>query len=90
MLYENIKKILDTAKEKDVDILVAREMLIAENKEAEADFASACTVILGYYKFITACRRKGDEETIKTLCELFEKGETKALTELVTKYLAEE
>ena len=90
MLYENIKKILNCAKEKDVDILVAREILIAENKEAETELVSACTIILGYYNFITAGRRNGDEETIKKLCELFEKGETKALTELVTKYLAEE
>ena len=89
MLYENIKKILDCAKEKDVDILVAREILIAENKEAETELASACTVLLGYYKLITTCRRNEDEESIKKLCELYEKEDHTAIRELIKEILPE-
>lgn len=87
MLYENIKKILDCSKENDVDILVAREILIAENKEAETELASACTVLLGYYKLITTCRNKGDEESIKKLCELYGKEDHKAIRELIKEIL---
>lgn len=89
MLYENIKKILDCAKEKDIQILTAKDILIKNDPEAE-QLEKDYEVLKTYYKFITTCRRKGDEAMIEKLCELYEKGEHEALTELITKYLAED
>lgn len=89
MLYDNIKKILDKAKEEDIQILTSKDILLKNNPEAE-QLEKDYEVLKTYYKFITACRRNGDEENIKKLCELYEKGEHKVLTELITKYLAED
>lgn len=83
MLFLNVCKILDTAKEKDVDILVARDIVINDNKENKEDIKKASEVIETYYKFITACRVAGDERSINKLCDLYEAGDKKAIAELI-------
>lgn len=83
MLFTNVCKILDVAKEKDVDILVARDILINENKEENTALTEATEVIQTYYKFITACRVAGDERNIEKLCDLYETGNKEAIKELI-------
>ena len=83
MLYENIKKVLDKAKEKGVDILVARDMVINADKIKEDEYMVASKVIQTYYKFITGCRVAGNEEDVKTLCELYENGDIEKIRELI-------
>ena len=82
MLYENIKKILDKAKEEDIQILTAKDILIKNDSEPE-QLEKDYEVLKTYYKFITACRNIGDDESIKKLCELYEKGEHEAIVELI-------
>lgn len=83
MLFTNVCKILDVAKEKDVDILVARDILINENKEENTALTEAAKVIQTYYKFITACRVAEDERSIEKLCDLYEAGNKEAIKELI-------
>ena len=78
MLFEDVKKILDVSREKDVDILVARDMIIAENNRDEEtikEMFSACNFIDAFYDFITSCRVNNEEEKIKIICELYEAGD---------------
>ena len=82
MLYENIIKILDKAKEEDIQILTAKDILIKNDPEAE-QLEKDYEVLKTYYKFITACRNIGDEESIRKLCELYEKGNIKAIDNLI-------
>lgn len=84
MLYEYVKLILDTAKAKEVDLLVARDMLIAEDKAKEAELTAACKFAMVYYKFITACRVAGDDETIEKLCQLYEEDKFDEIQELIS------
>lgn len=70
MLFKNVKAILDTSKEKEVDVLVARDMLVAENPEGKADIVKASDFIHDYYDAVTKCRRMGDDATIEKLCDL--------------------
>lgn len=83
MLFENVKAILDTSKEKEVDVLVARDMLINENPEKKAEIKEASEFIGSCYDAVTKCRRMGDNATIKKLCELYQADEEafKALLE---------
>ena len=70
MLFKNVKAILDTSKEKEVDVLVARDMLIAENPEDKAEIMKASDFINAHYTAVTKCRRMGDDAKIEKLCEL--------------------
>ena len=68
-MYENIIKILDKSKSGNVDILVARDMIIAEEKANFDEMNQASDFISAYYDTITKCRRLGDNDTIKALVE---------------------
>lgn len=68
-MYENIIKILDKSKAEDVDILVARDKVIAEEGISYDEMKKASDFIGYYYDTITKCRRLGDNETIKALVE---------------------
>ena len=70
MLYKNVKAILDLSKEKEVDVLVARDMLIAENTEDKAEIVKASDFIHTHYNAVTKCRRMGDDAKIEKLCDL--------------------
>lgn len=70
MLFKNVKAILDTSKEKEVDVLVARDMLIAENPEDKPEIMKADDFIRDYYSAVTKCRRMGDDAKIEKLCDL--------------------
>ena len=83
MMYEAVKKILDVSAEKDLDILVARDTLIAEERENAEEYSEATEVIRTYYKFITGNRNEGNEEAIKELCELYEAGKKAEIRELI-------
>lgn len=89
MMYEAVKKILDVSKEKDLDILVARDTLIAEDRERSEEYSEACEVIKTYYKFITGNRNEGNEEAIKELCDLYEAGKKAEIREKLKEYEVE-
>ena len=75
-MYENIIKILDKSKNSIVDILVARDMIIAEENANFDEMKQASDFIGKYYDTITKCRRLGDNDTIKALVEADDKGRT--------------
>lgn len=86
MLFENVTKILNCSKEKGVDILVSRDMLIAEdkgNKERTKELFDACNFIGAFYDYITACRVANDEESIKKICELYEQGDIISVRKII-------
>lgn len=73
-MYELVKRILDKSKETGEDVLVARDMCIAEDKQSEAELRDAGNFINAHYDAITKCRREGDNESIKELCDLVLEG----------------
>ena len=73
-MYELVKRILDKSKETGEDILVARDMCIAEDKPCEAELRAAGELIDVHYDVITKCRREGDEASIEKLCEVVANG----------------
>lgn len=82
-MYTKVKKILDVSKEKDIDILVSRDTLVAEDGKFADEYFEACNIIKEYYKFITACRNEGDEASIKKLCSLYEEGKAVEIREMI-------
>lgn len=86
MLFLNVCKILDVAKEKDVDISVAKAMVIHEDKEKADEIKSAFAFIKNYYKYITSCRVAGDNESIEKLCELFTDGDFEAIGDIMYEF----
>lgn len=70
MLYENLILILDTSREKDVDVIIAEQMAVSEARENTAGIRVAGDFLEKHYDAITKCRRMDDNETIKKLCEL--------------------
>ena len=72
-MYENIIKILDKSKAENIDILVARDKIIAEEGVSYDEMKKASDFIGDYYDTITKCRRLGDNDTIKTLVEADDK-----------------
>ena len=85
MLFKNVIAILNCSREKGVDILVARDMLLAENRtpERKDELFMACNFIGAFYDFITACRVVNDDESIKDICELYEQGDILALRKYI-------
>lgn len=80
-MLEKVLQILDKSKEEDVDILVARDKLIAvaEDSGAVDRLHKAYELIHDYYKTITKCRRLGDNETIGKLVAAVEKEDRKEI-----------
>ena len=85
MLFKNVLAILNCSKVKGVDILVARDMLLAEDRtpERKNELFMACNFIGAFYDFITSCRMANDEESIKKICELYEQGDIIAVRKIV-------
>ena len=81
-MYENIIKILDKSKSGNVDILVARDKIIAENGIAYDEMKKASDFIVKYYDIVTKCRRLGDNDTIKALVEADDCGRKKIIKEV--------
>ena len=80
-MFEKVLQILDKSREEDVDILVARDKLIAEAKDSayEDGLHKAYELIHDYYKTITKCRRLGDNETIGKLVAAVENDNKKEI-----------
>ena len=81
-MYENIIKILDKSKAENVDILVARDKIIAEESISYDEMKKASDFIGKYYDTITKCRSLGDNETIKALVEADDKGRKEIVKEV--------
>ena len=83
-MYENIIKILDKSKAEAVDILVARDKIIAEEGISYDEMKKASDFIGNYYDTVTKCRRLGDNDTIKALVEAVEKEDAEATRVIVS------
>ena len=81
-MFENIIKILDKSKAENVDILVARDKIIAEDGVLYDAMKQASDFIGDYYNTITKCRRLGDNATIKALVEADDAGRKKIIKEV--------
>ena len=80
-MYESVKRILDKSKETGEDVLAARDMCIAEDRDNEDALRSASELIAAHYFTIAGLRRVSDEASIKKLCELVASGDKLALRE---------
>ena len=72
-MYELVKRILDKSRDANVDVLVAHDMVAAEIGHSD-ELKKAKEIINKKYDTITKCRRLGDDDAIKTLCDLIEEG----------------
>lgn len=81
-MFKNIIKILDKSKAENVDILVARDKIIAESGISYDEMKKASDFIGAYYNTITKCRRLGDNATIKALVEADEIGRKEIVKEV--------
>ena len=77
-MYELVKKILETSKEKNVDVGVAYDMVANEIGYTD-ELKKAKAFIHKYYEEITALRVKGKEADIKILCKLAEAENTNGI-----------
>ena len=73
-MYELVKRILDKSKETGEDVLVARDMCIAEDKACEDKLRAAGEFIDKHYDMIAVCRRRGDNGSIEKLCDVVANG----------------
>lgn len=75
-MYELVKRILDKSRETGEDVLVARDMCVAEEQEgmAKAELRAAGDFISEHYDAITKCRREDDEASIEKLCDVVANG----------------
>ena len=81
-MFKNIIKILDKSKAENVDILVARDKIIAEDGISYDEMKKASDFIGDYYNTITKCRRLGDNATIKALVEADDIGRKEIVKEV--------
>ena len=72
-MYKLVKKILDEAKESNVDISVAYDY-VAKDIGYTAKLKEAQKFLREKYEVITALRRKGHETDIKVICDMKEAG----------------
>lgn len=72
-MYELVKKILETSKEKNVDVGVAYDMVANETGYTD-ELKAAKKILDDKYEEITALRVKGKEADINIICKLAEKG----------------
>lgn len=81
-MYNNVIKILDLSREKEVDILVARDMLYGNGNDTA--ISEAYDFIDKNYVVVTKCRRLKDNDSIKKLVSLYGKDDV-AFKELCEK-----
>lgn len=72
-MYELVKKILDEAKENNVDIGVAYSY-IGNDEGYTAELKEAFEVLQDNYEEITALRVKGKDADIKVICDMAKAG----------------
>ena len=71
MLFENVMAILNKCRDAELnDVLVAEDMLVAENEANAEAIREAGKFLAEYYEEITKCRRLDKEDKIKEICEL--------------------
>ncbi len=78
-MYKFVKRILDKSKETGEDVLVARDMCIAEDRENADKLRSASELIKAHYSTITKLRRENDNESIAELCGVVTSGNVAAI-----------
>ena len=73
-MNELVKKILDTAKEKDVDIGVAYDHVANEGEGYTPELKKAFDVLQDNFEVITALRAKARFADVKVICDMAEAG----------------
>ena len=81
-MYALVREILDTGKENGVDIIVARDMVVAKGKDFK-EVDAAYKIIDTYYDTITFFNRTGNEAGIETVCNLYAEGKKSELKEFI-------
>jgi hypothetical protein len=70
MLFENVMAILNKCRNENLnDVLVAEDMLVAENSDKTDEIRKAGDFLNKYYFQITKCNRLGLTDKIKEICE---------------------
>lgn len=70
MLFENVMAILNKCRDAKLnDVLVAEDMLVAENSDKTDEIRKAGDFLNKYYLQITKCNRLGLTDKIKEICE---------------------
>ncbi len=82
-LYEDLREILDTSASEGVDVSVAEDMAVANDRDNEDGIRTAGKFLRKHYAVITKCRRMHDNETICVLCRLHADGAGDAFNALV-------
>lgn len=82
-MYELVKGILDISRDRDVDVSVAYDMYAQENGGYTDEVKDARKVIEKHYFTIAKCRRAGDNESIRKLCDLVAEGDVNAIRDFV-------
>lgn len=68
-----IMKILNVSRDKNVDILVARDMIVNDENISLNDIRPASNFISDYYDEITKCRRLNRDDKIKEFVNAYDK-----------------
>ena len=69
MLFENVMAILNKCRDEKLnDVLVAEDMLVAENKDSADEIRTAGDFLGKYYHQITKCNRLGMVDKINEIC----------------------
>ena len=82
-MFDFVLKILDKSANDCVDIGVACDKCVSDDNEHEKEFRNAFLFIKSHYEAITKCRRMNDNNTIYTMCWLFEGKFENALVALM-------
>ena len=70
MLFENVMAILNKCRDEKLnDVLVAEDMLVAENKDSADEIRTAGDFLGKYYHQITKCNRLGMVDKINEICD---------------------
>lgn len=77
MFYDYVMKILDVSRKRDVDVLVARDMIISEDKIAFDVISPSSNFISRYYDEVTKCRRLGKDELLRKFITAYTNSDKK-------------
>lgn len=74
-MFENVKKILTTSIERDIDLSISHAQLRNEERlagiEDHSELDKAYKLISDYESVVTKMWRDNDEEALKKLCEVY-------------------
>lgn len=82
MFLEHIMKILNVSSERNVDITVARDMIMNDDNISLKDIRPAYKFISDYYDEVTKCRSLKMDDKLKELVGAYEKNDTELFNKI--------